>query len=212
MPRSSQIGAHGRSRSRPPRSNAERSRQTRRALLNAGRALFTALGYDYTTTEAICRRVGVTRGAFYYHFPDKTALFAAVFTEVCQKYIQPVRTCMQTAEGDTWERFMASLGVLLEEMGRPSVQRIVYWDGPAVLGWSDVRRQAPDLQFLRTVFAQLLAEGLIQPLPLDPCVHLVRAICSKAARYIAQAEEKAGGRQDMTAALRRLLDGLHTSR
>ena len=159
MPRSSQIGAHGRSRSRPPRSNAERSRQTRRALLNAGRALFTALGYDYTTTEAICRRVGVTRGAFYYHFPDKTALFAAVFTEVCQEYSRAVRRCMQTAEGDTRERFVASLGVLLEEMGRPSVQRIVYWDGPVVLGWSDVRRQAPDLQFLRTRLCAVAGRG-----------------------------------------------------
>ncbi len=208
MSRSSQIGAYGRSRSRPPRSNAERSRQTRRALLDAGRAVLTERGYDGTTSAAIFRRAGVTHGAFYHHFPHKAGLFAAVFAEVCQEYIQAVRTCMQTAEGDTWERFVASLGVLLEQMGRPSVQRIVYVDGPAVLGRLAVYRHAPDLQFLRTVFTQLRAEGAIQPLPLDPCIHLVRAMCSEVALYIAQAEEREVAQEEMNAVLLRLLDGL----
>ena len=56
---------------------------------------------------------------------------------------------------------MGSLGVLLEQIGRPSVQRIVYVDGPAILEWSSVRHQAPDVQFLRAVFAQLWVEGFI---------------------------------------------------
>ena len=163
-----------------PRSNAARVRRTRRLLLDAGRELFTDLGYSHATTTAIVQRAGVTRGAFSYHYPDKPAFFAAVFAEVCQEYIQAVQTCMGTAEGDTWERFMASLGVLLEQMGHPSVQRIVCVDGPAVLDWVSVRRHAPDLQFLRTVFAQLQAEGAIQPLPLDLCVYLVWAMYSEA--------------------------------
>ncbi len=37
------------------------------------------------------------------------------------------------AEGDTWERFMTSLGVLLEQVGHPGVQQNVHVDGPAVL-------------------------------------------------------------------------------
>ena len=103
---------------------------------------------------------------------------------------------------------MASLGVLLEQLGHPSVQRIVYADGPIVLGWARARRQSPDFQFLHAVFVQLRSEGVLQPLPLDPCIHLVRAICFEAARSIAQAEERAVAQRDMTAALRRLLDGL----
>ncbi len=192
----------------PPRSNAERSRRTQRALLDVGRALFTDPGYIHTSAEAIVRRVGVSRGAFYHHFPSKTALFAAVFAEVCREYIQVVQTRMEMAEGETWERFLASLDVLLDQLGRPSVQRIVYADGPIVLGWSRVRHGAPDFQFLHSVFAQLYAEGVIKPLPLDLCTHLVHALCSQAARYIAQAEERAVAQRDMTAALRRLLAGL----
>ena len=192
----------------PPRSHAARFRRTHRALLNVGRALFTDLGYPRVSMEAVARRVGVTRGAFYYHFPDKTALFTAVFEEVCRECIHAVQTRMETAEGETWERFMGSLGVLLEQVGHPGVQRIVYADGPIVLGWARARHGAPDFQFLHAVFAQLRAEGVLQPLPLDPCVYLVRAMCFEAARSIAQAEERAVARRDMTAALKRLLDGL----
>lgn len=191
-----------------PRSNVERSRRTTRALLDMGRALFTDLGYARVSMEAIVRRVGVTRGAFYHHFPGKTAFFAAVFAEVCRECIHAVQTRMETAEGETWERFMVSLDVLLEQLGRPSVQRIVYADGPIVLGWARVRHEAPDFQFLHAVFVQLRSEGVLQPLPLGPCLHLVRALCSQAARSIAQAEDRAVARRDMTAALRRLLDGL----
>ena len=192
----------------PPRSNAVRFRRTHRALLDVGRALFTDLGYTRVSMEAVVRRVGVTRGAFYYHFPGKTALFAAVFAEVCRECIHAVQTRMETAEGETWERFMASLEVLLEQIGHPGVQRIVYADGPTVLGWARARRQSPDFQFLRAVFVQLRAEGVLQTLPLDPCVYLVRAMCFEAARAIAQAEERAVAQRDMTAALKRLLDGL----
>jgi len=141
----------------PPRSHAERSRRTRRALLDMGREFFTDPGYAHVSMEAIVRRAGVTRGAFYYHFPGKTALFAAVFEEVCREYIHAVQTRMETAEGETWERFMASLEVLLEQLGHPGVQRIVYADGPIVLGWARARHGAPDFQFLHAVFAQLRA-------------------------------------------------------
>ena len=185
-----------------------RFRRTHRALLHVGRALFTDLGYPRVSMEAVVRRVGVTRGAFYYHFPDKTALFTAVFEEVCRECIHAVQTRMETAEGETWERFMASLEVLLEQLGHPGVQRIVYADGPAVLGWARARHGAPDFQFLHAVFTQLRAEGVLQPLPLYPCVYLVRAMCFEAARSITQAEERAVARRDMTAALKQLLDGL----
>ena len=56
-------------------SKADRSRRTRRALLDVGQALFADVGYARTTTGELVRRAGVTRGALYYHFPDKTALF-----------------------------------------------------------------------------------------------------------------------------------------
>ena len=188
-------------------SNAERSRRTRRALLDVGRALFADVGYARTTTEELVRRAGVTRGALYYHFPDKTALFEAVFEEVHQECLQAMSTGMETAEGDPWERFMASLRVLIAQLGRPGVQRIVA-DGPAILGWSSTRQGPLGPQSLRAVCEQLVAEGVITPLPLDPLCRLVWTACSEAALHIAQPETSGGDQQEMIATLMCLLGRL----
>ena len=187
--------------------NADRSRRTRRALLDAGRAVFADRGYAHTGTEELVRRAGVTRGALYYHFHDKLALFEAVFEEVHQECLQAMQTGIEAAEGDPWERFLKSLRVLAEQLGRPSVQRIVS-DGPVTLGPFRVRQGTLGPQFLRPVFAQLVAEGVLKPLPLDPMCRLVWAACFEAALYMTQAETSAEGRQDMTATLLGLLGGL----
>ena len=189
------------------RLQAERFHQTRRALLDAGRALFADVGYTRTTTGALVQRAGVTRGALYYHFEDKTACFEAVFEEVYQESFQAMRTCMETAEGDTWERFLASLRVLTEQLGRPGVQRIIS-DGPAVLGPFRVRHGTLGTQFLRPVFGQLVAEGVMKPLPLDPLCRLVWAACFEAALHSAQTETSAEGQQDMIVTLLGLIGGL----
>ena len=187
--------------------NADRSRQTRRTLLDAGRALFANVGYARTTTGELVQRAGVTRGALYYHFQDKTAFFEAVFEEVYQESLQAMRTCMETAEGDMWDRFLESLRVLTEQLGRPGVLRIVS-DGPAILGPFRVRHETLGPQFLHTVFEQLVAEGVMKPLPLDPLCRLVWTACFEAALYTAQTETSAEGRQDMVAALMGLVGGL----
>ena len=187
--------------------NAERSRQTRRALLDAGRAMFADVSYARTTTEEIVRRAGVTRGALYYHFSDKTVLFEAVFEEVHQESIQAMRTCLETAEGDPWERFLESLRVLTDQLGHPGVQRIVT-DGPAVLDRSSLERGTLGPQFLHTVFEQLVAEGVLKPLPLAPLCRLVWAACFDAALYTARTETSAEGRQDMIDTLLGLIGGL----
>ena len=60
------------------RTQGERSEATRTALINAARPLFTTSGFAGVGTEAIVRAAGMTRGALYHQFTDKTDLFAAV--------------------------------------------------------------------------------------------------------------------------------------
>lgn len=182
-----------RSPSYPYLSPAERSYRTRRTLLDVGREVFTALGYVHTTVAEITQRTGVTLGALCYHYPNKRALFGAVYEEVCQEYSHAVWTYMQTADGDTWERFVASMEVLIDRLAHPSVRRIVCVDGPVVLEGLSTHRQTPERQFLRAVLPQLRAEGVIKPLPLDPCLHIVWGMCRSAALHIAEAEERAVG-------------------
>ena len=191
--------------------NAEQSQKTRRALLDTARAIFVARGYNAASTGEIVRQAGVTRGALYYHFRDKAALFEAVFDEVRGEHIQALRTAMATAEGDDWQRLMTWVGLTLERILDPSVRRIVYLDGPAVLDWSSEQRRAPAIALIRDLIAPLMATGVIERLPLDTLARQLWALFFNAAVDIAQAEEGALALRDRQVVLQRILRGLRSS-
>ena len=188
--------------------NAERAQRTRRALLDAGRTLFTTQGYAATTAEQIVRQAGLTRGALYYHFRDKAAVFEAVFDEVRGEYLAALRAAIAAADGDAWQRLLTGVGLFLEGILDPSVRRIVYIDGPAVLDWSSEQRRAPAIALLRELFAPLMAAGIIDQLPFDALLRQLWALFFNAAVDIAQAEEGALALRDRVIVLRRILNGL----
>jgi TetR/AcrR family transcriptional regulator, acrAB operon repressor len=64
------------------RRTKEESEQTRRQILGAARGVFARQGVTRTTLEQIAQAAGVTRGAIYWHFADKTALFYAMREQV----------------------------------------------------------------------------------------------------------------------------------
>ena len=64
------------------RRTKEDSEQTRRQILAAARRVFARQGVTRTTLEQIAHAAGVTRGAIYWHFADKTALFYAMREQV----------------------------------------------------------------------------------------------------------------------------------
>jgi AcrR family transcriptional regulator len=53
----------------------QRSEETRHRLINAAGRLFAQTGYDATGVAEICAAAGVSKGAFYHHFPTKHAVF-----------------------------------------------------------------------------------------------------------------------------------------
>ena len=57
------------------RRKQQRSEETRARLLEAAEACFSESGYDGTGVAKICRRAGVSKGAFYHHFETKQAIF-----------------------------------------------------------------------------------------------------------------------------------------
>ena len=58
---------------------------TRRKLLEAAFAEFHRQGFQAASLDAIVERAGVTKGALYHHFPDKSALGHAVVDEVVRE-------------------------------------------------------------------------------------------------------------------------------
>lgn len=63
-----------------------RSAETRTHILEVASQLFSKTGYDATGVAEICHAAGVSKGAFYHHFPTKQA----VFMELLNAYLNGI--------------------------------------------------------------------------------------------------------------------------
>ena len=190
---------------------AEQSQKTRRILLDTARELFTRNGYADTSTEEIVRRSRMTRGALYYHYNDKTDIFAAVFEEVRTDSARFIRGEMKAAEdagADVWQQATVGCHAFIESALTPSMQRIVHTDGPSVLDWPVVQKSGPGLTLLRKVLGQLMDEGLLERMPIDPLAYVLWGTFFEAGVYIAHADDVTAAREETANLLVRLLTGL----
>jgi AcrR family transcriptional regulator len=58
-----------------------RSEATRQLLLETSLDLFARNGYEATSVDTICRKAGLSKGAFYHHFTGKQELFLALLDQ-----------------------------------------------------------------------------------------------------------------------------------
>jgi AcrR family transcriptional regulator len=56
----------------------QRSEETRARILKAAVRRFAIAGYYAASVDDICSEAGVSKGAFYHHFPSKQAIFLAL--------------------------------------------------------------------------------------------------------------------------------------
>ena len=140
-------------------SKAERHARTRATLLAEARAIFSSQGFAGAGTEAIVRAAQVTRGALYYHFADKRALFEAVVAEEARLVLESLLDQSADAE-DRFEALSFACFAYIQACLEPGTRRIYLLDGPVVLGWS--RWREIDDQFsgaeLRNRVEQLLED------------------------------------------------------
>lgn len=64
------------------RKTKEDANITRQRIINAAREVFLAKGVSRTSLEQIAKHAGVTRGAVYWHFENKSALFHAIREQI----------------------------------------------------------------------------------------------------------------------------------
>jgi AcrR family transcriptional regulator len=164
------------------RSNPDRSQAMRDRLLVAARKLFLAQGFAATSTPAVVQAAGVTRGALYHHFADKTALFAAVVEREAAEVATAIRRA-GPAGATPLDRLLAGAGAYLGAMAEEGRARLLLVQGPAVLGQAAMRaieaRHGDGT--LREGLAEAMADGSLPALPLEPLTSLLGAMFERAA-------------------------------
>ncbi len=194
------------------RRKADQSEATRAALISAARGLFAERGFADTATEEIVQHAGVTRGALYHHFKDKTALFRAVVEQIEGEVTAKTGEAAIGA-GGIWEGIVAATDKFLDECLDPAIRRIILIDAPSALGlatWREIERTY-GLALIQMALEAAMGDGLIARQPVEPLAHIVAGAINEAALTIGAADDPVQARKEVGAALIGLLEGLRTS-
>ena len=194
-----------------PRSQPARSAATRAALVQAARPLFAERGFGGVGTETIVRAAGVTRGALYHQFADKTELFAAVYEAIEHDVAERIgRRIAAAGATDPVDVMTLGAGAWLDACAEPEVQRIVLLDGPAVLGWERWREigMRYGMGLVEGVLATAIERGRIPSQPVAPLAHVLVGALDEAALYVARADDPAAASEEMRSVLARVIAGL----
>lgn len=193
------------------RTQAARSAATRDALVAAARSLFASRGYADVGTEEIVHAAGVTRGALYHHFADKTELFAAAFEAVEVGIATRIATAVsESGETDPIAIMRLGTSAWLDACAEPEVHRIVLLDAPAVLGWERWTEigNRHNMGLVQALIAHAIEVGRIPVQPVPPLAHTVLGALREAALYIARADDSVQARIDVGNVTDRLIQSL----
>ena len=184
---------------------------TREALVRAARELFGSKGFAATSTEEIVTLAGVTKGALYHHFADKDALFQAVFEQV-QREVSDAAV-VEFLRPDPWQALIAGCQSWVNAHDDPAIRQIALVDARGVLGWEAAR--AIETRFstvaLRASLRKAMQTGVLRRQPLRPLSLMLTGALVEACLYVAQADDPAAARADVSALITSLLSGMRQS-
>jgi AcrR family transcriptional regulator len=84
--------------------------ERRRAILDAALAIFLERGFERATLDAICAKVGVTKGSLYHHFSSKEQIAVTLYGEAVGTIQAELAAAIAgaTTARDTVERLVTS--------------------------------------------------------------------------------------------------------
>ena len=107
------------------RRTKDEAQETRNRILDAAEHVFSEHGVSRTSLEDIAQAAGVTRGAIYWHFKDKSDLFAAMVNRVTLPMEAMVARSSDESVADPIASLKAcAVSALMRTATDPQVQRV----------------------------------------------------------------------------------------
>ncbi|WP_066266820.1 TetR/AcrR family transcriptional regulator [Hydrogenophaga palleronii] len=182
--------------------------ETRAKLIAAARLAFGTVGYAAAPMDGFTAGVGLTRGALYHHFGDKKGLLEAVVDEIDTEMCNRLQAISARASSP-WQAVMDEWVAYIEMALEPEIQRIMFRDGPAVLGDLSLRPSAQHcLEALTDSLAKLKADGSLIDAEPAALARLINGASSHAAAWIASSADPEETSKQAVASFRLLLTGL----
>ena len=185
--------------------------ETRAKLIAAGRQAFGTVGYAAASMDDFTAGAGLTRGALYHHFGDKKGLLQAVIQEIDAEMTLRLNR-ISAAAPNRWQGFVAECVAYIEMALEPEIQRIMFRDGPAVLG--DVSQWPTNngcIAALSRSIAQLKADGVMAEIDTEAAARLINGASSHAALWIAKSDDPEETSKRAVRGFRTLLEGLRVT-
>ncbi len=150
-------------RARTPEAKAAR----RRALLEAGLALFFEQGFAQARMEEIARRAGVSKGTAYLYFESKEALFVGIVEEMALPRIEALEKAARTdlPLAELLPRMMKVAANFVRYSPMPRIAKILIGEGGQFPGLLTIYRERVIdrmLSLLAGLIARAHARGEIQ--------------------------------------------------
>jgi AcrR family transcriptional regulator len=190
------------------RTQEERSTATRDALVSAARELFAQRGYAGVGTTEIVRAAGLTRGALYHHFADKTELFAATFEAVETETSERIRDAVRGGDAtDPVAAMRAGAAAFFDVCTEPAMARIMLLDAPAVLGWTRWNEISNryNMGLVNDLLAAAIEAGLVPAQPVEPLAHVLIGALREAALFLVRADDPIAARAQVGAVMDSLI-------
>ena len=183
--------------------------QTRAKLIAAARHAFGTVGYAEASMDDFTASAGLTRGALYHHFGDKKGLLQAVIAEIDGEMAVRVNEVASKAP-TRWQHFVDECTTYIEMALEPEIQRIMFRDGPAVLGDPAQCPNASACTASMTDHLTALQEEGVVVADIDPetTSRLINGASSQAAQRIANSKDPEATSKKAIAAFKQLLEGL----
>lgn len=187
----------------------DRSAATIADILAAARKLFASEGFDATSIDDIAANAGVAKGAVYHHFDSKEEIFTRVLEDVQAEIAALPVSAATRAMTDPLDMIAAETLRYLLAATEPSRKRILLIDGPAVIGWKKWR-EIDDRFFgagAKMAMTHVLGANA-SPREIEAATHLMMGAVMEACLVCATAPDPKKAARELSAGLRKMLQGL----